>query len=296
MVGYRSSVLDPALRDDVLGRLGLARPPATDLDGLTALYTGWCRHVPFDNLRKLVALATAKDGELPGLQPDDFFTAFLAHGTGGTCWPSSEAWLGLLHACGFDARRAAATMLPVPIPEDSPHRPNHGSTIVTLGDAEYVVDTSMLSEEPLRLEGTTASTADPVVGIDAERTGDRWMLRFMPWRPGGRLACELEPTAADPRLPAERYEYSRTFSPFNAEVHARRNFADTVIVVALDSAFRISRPDGEADGEPFEGDSRRRDQVLLEEMGYSEEIVAALPAGTSTTRDALLKRASTEAT
>ena len=282
MVGYRSSVLDPALRDDVLARLGLDRPPSLDLAGLTSLYTAWCRRVPFDNLRKLVALATAKGGPLPGIDPDDFFRAFLAHGTGGTCWPSSEAWLALLRACGFEARRAAAAMLPVPIPEDSPHRPNHGSTIVTLDGTDYVADTSMLSEQPLRLGGTTATTDDPVVGIDADRTGDRWTLRFMPWRPEGRLACELDPAPVGGDVPAQRYEYSRTSSPFNADVHARRNFADKVVVVALDTAFRIDRPGGESAAEPFRGDRHRRDEVLIDEMGYSEEIVASLPAGTVT--------------
>lgn len=276
-------MIGAVLHRRVLDRLGVQRVPV-DAGGLRTLYSAWCRAVPFDNLRKIIALRDAPASvPLPGIEPDDFFTAFLAHGTGGTCWPTSEAWLALLLACGFDARRVAATMLPVPVPEDSPGRPNHGSTIVTIDGVDHVVDTSMLSEDPLVLgPGPATATPDPVVGIDAERTGARWLLRFMPWRPEGRLPCELDPAPVAADLPAARYEFSRTGSPFNGDVHARRNLADRVLIVANGSVFRIDRASGETVPEPLDGDVTRRDEVLVGEMGYSEEIVARLPAGTVT--------------
>ena len=277
-------VIDLALRDAVLERLGLGAPPAPDAAGLTLLYRAWCRAVPFDNLRKLISLRGGDAGPLPGLDPADFFTAFLAHRTGGTCWPSNEAMLALLMSSGIEARRAAATMLPVPIPPDSPHRPNHGTTIATIEGDEYVVDTSMLSEHPLLLDRSAerVSTPDPVVGIDADRDGDRWTLHFQPWRPGGRLACELETTPIGPEVPSLRYEYSRARSPFNDTVHARRNLAEYVVIVALGQVFRIDRATGASVPEDLEGNRARRDAVLIDELGYSNEIVAALPADTVT--------------
>jgi len=42
--------------------------------------------VPFDNVRKLIHVKSGKAGPLPGGTAEDFFTAWLRHGTGGTCW------------------------------------------------------------------------------------------------------------------------------------------------------------------------------------------------------------------
>jgi uncharacterized membrane protein len=66
--------------------------------------------VPFDNVRKLIALRLAHAPPLPGTYAADFFEHWLAHGTGGTCWSSSNALQMLLVALGFTTRRIAGSM------------------------------------------------------------------------------------------------------------------------------------------------------------------------------------------
>ena len=114
--------LPNALVESVLEKLGLAAAPAVDRAGLESLYHAWCRSVPFDNLQKLIHIRSGSAEPLPGDTPEEFFEAWLAHGTGGTCWAGNGALASLLAALGFAARRAIATMLVAPnLP------PNHGS-------------------------------------------------------------------------------------------------------------------------------------------------------------------------
>lgn len=88
----------------VLDRLGFASKPDTSLEGLTQLYGSWCRRVPFDNIRKLIHVRAGKTATLPGDTPNEFFEAWLAHGTGATCWAANGALCDLLVSIGFDAR------------------------------------------------------------------------------------------------------------------------------------------------------------------------------------------------
>ena len=265
-------------RDAVLARLGLDDVPSTDPDGLTALDLAWCRSVPFDNVRKRIALEADRNGPLPGLDPRDFFAVLLAHGTGATCWPGANALNWLLVACGFGAQRVAATMEPIPFPPDDPVRPNHGSNVVTLEDQRFLLDTSFLSETPIQLvTGEGAAMVDPVVGVLVEPDGARWTAEFMPWRPGGMLTCRIESLAADDELFTRRYEHSRTSGRFNEQVHVRRNFADCVQILGLGQHFVIDRPSGTTSTESTLGDQSERDRLLVEVFGFSEEIAAALP-------------------
>lgn len=81
-----------------------------DADGLRRIYQAWCRSVPFDNVRKLIVLHGDPGAPLPGMDAEEFFTAWLQHGCGGTCWPSATALHALLAAVGFDPRLVAASM------------------------------------------------------------------------------------------------------------------------------------------------------------------------------------------
>ena len=98
------------LRLRVAKRLGLEPRLETNIQGLYALYGAWCRKVPFDNVRKLIALRTGDAGPLPGGDATDFLENFLEHGTGGTCWSSSNALFELATAFGFRARRISGSM------------------------------------------------------------------------------------------------------------------------------------------------------------------------------------------
>ena len=69
------------------------------------------------------------------------------------------------------------------------------------------------------------------------------------------------------------YESSRIDSPFNARLFARKNIAEGVVCIAQGARYFRSA----------EGIARRAlaleeiAQVLIEDFGYSEEIVARLP-------------------
>ena len=88
-----------ATAEVVLERFGLSGRRALTLGGLEELYQTWCRKVPFDNVRKRIALAKGQGGALPGGTSEDFFANWLTHGAGGTCWPTSNALYALLVWC-----------------------------------------------------------------------------------------------------------------------------------------------------------------------------------------------------
>ena len=136
--------LPAALRRRVLERLGLPGPPPLTLAGLAALYRAWCASVPFENTRKMMALRTGGDGELPGARAADFLAHLIDHGTGGTCWPSSNALYAVASALGFDARRVAGSMRDLGVV-------SHASVKVRIDGADWLVDSSMLTNEPTPL-------------------------------------------------------------------------------------------------------------------------------------------------
>jgi N-hydroxyarylamine O-acetyltransferase len=107
-----------ALLERVLERLGFCAAPSADLAGLRAVYSAWCGKVPFDNGRKMIALRAQHDLPLPGGDAEQFFETWLAHGTGGTCWPSSSAVYELVQSLGFEGAQPIQSA-PVCRPESS---------------------------------------------------------------------------------------------------------------------------------------------------------------------------------
>jgi N-hydroxyarylamine O-acetyltransferase len=263
--------LDRDLVERVLDRLGFAKPPDPDCAGLAALYGAWCERVPFDNVRKRLHVAARDPGPLPGDDPGDFFAAWLAHGTGGTCWAGNGALCELLGALGFRAERGVATMMALP---DLP--PNHGTVFVTLDGARWLVDASILFAEPLALpteEGATTAIDHAAWGVVARREGGRVLVRWNALhRP--ELDCRIEPIdtgAADYRA---RHEATRIWSPFNFSISARLNRGGGVVGMGLGQRAEIS-PEGKQALRPFEPGERTR--YLVEVLGIAEALAAALP-------------------
>src|SRR5881628_2632800 len=88
------------LLDRILERFGLGAPPDRTVGGLRQLYAAWCLAVPFDNVRKMIALRVASHHPLPGGDPREFFESWLSDGCGGTCWPTSNALFALVSSLG----------------------------------------------------------------------------------------------------------------------------------------------------------------------------------------------------
>ena len=262
------SEVAPGLIERALARLGFDAEPGIDRRGLEALYAAWCERVPFDNVRKRIAMLEGTPGPLPGGLPADFLTAWLEHGTGGTCWPSSNGLHALVRACGFEVRRISASMF-----DRNDH--NHGSLIVRLAGLELLVDSSMLSEAPIPLRrGVAAVLDDPVHPIRVEPVEASFRIHWGMAQSRDTLPCRLMDDPVDEAFYLERYEISRGYSVFNNALYARRNFPGRLVSFVANTrhektaagiASRVLAP-------------AELERALVEELGLSEAIVARLAA------------------
>src|ERR1700720_1481707 len=156
--------LAPRLVERVLTKLGLRKRPDLNLAGLNTLYAAFSANVPFDNIQKRIWFASPQTTPLPGGDPNEFFNNWLAHGTGGTCWPLNGAMYALAHALGFDARRIVGSE----IVEGYPRGANHGSVLGTLDGMNYLVDAWMASFKVLPLiSGRPSSTGNGIHDVSA---------------------------------------------------------------------------------------------------------------------------------
>ncbi|MDX1382653.1 MAG: arylamine N-acetyltransferase [Thermoanaerobaculia bacterium] len=261
----RDDVLRPATVERVCRRLGLGTEPRHDRAGLDAVYGAWCRHVPFDNVRKLLALAgDAEDEPLPGATAEDFFAHWLADGAGGTCWPSSNGLYTVLRALGFAARRISASMHDTGVP-------NHGSVVVSLAEGDYLADSSLLTGSSLPLRRGRDHDHD-VEGqrVRVSAASDTWVLEF-PLAAGGSMRCRLLEDPVTFGFYRDRYELSRRDSPFNHALYARRGAGRER--VAFQGVARFAGGDG---AEPAELSREELLAALPRDLGLSEEICGRL--------------------
>lgn len=268
-------ILSAELTERVLQKLGLNAAPDPTLNSLRRLYALWGRAVPFDNVRKLIDMASGSTAPLPGTTADDFFRHWLQHGTGGTCWAGAGALSTLLRTLGFTVDRGIATMLVAP---DLP--PNHGTVIVTFDEGRFLVDSSILHGEPLPLiEGGEAEIEHPAWGVRCAWRDGRWHIAWRPLHKLDGFECRIERLSAEQSEYTERYEATRGWSPFNYELSARINRDGRVVGAAFGRGV-VLLGDGSILAEPF-SEAQRRER-LIEDMGFSEEIVDQLPPDSPT--------------
>lgn len=263
--------LAPELRDEVLARLGFGATVRPDRAGLDALYLAWCRNVPFDNLVKRIDLV-ANTTPFRNEGPAEFFALWLEHGCGGTCWPSSRALGALLASLGFEVRLGSAAMA-----DDVVGRiHSHGTIIATVEGRRVWVDSSMLTDEPVPLvTGAETYLEHPLRPVRVEPVGELWRVHWTSGAIGGVMGCLLLDADVDVDHYTARYEWSRGMSPFNTGVYATVNRADDVLSFAQGRRI-VLNPSGLSRSRPL-GDAERR-RALVDDFGYSEAIVDALPA------------------
>jgi N-hydroxyarylamine O-acetyltransferase len=261
----------PETVDAVLDRLGLDTAPQICRTGLDAIYRAWCRRVPFDGVIKRIDLVAGTSPFRNDL-PQDFFTLYLEHGTGGTCWPSTRALGALLAAVGFDVRLGSASMA-----DDLVGRVHsHGTILATVDDELLWVDTSMLTDEPVPLvRGEETTLEHPLRPVRVEPVDGLWRVHWVQSARPGTMGCLLLDDHVGGDHYSERYEWSRGWSPFNTALYATTNRDDHVVTLALGRRIVLDT-DGLHESEPLDADTRQA--VLVDELGYSEEITGALPA------------------
>ena len=265
-------MITPQLVEQVLAKLGLQKQPENDLAGLETLYGRWCRKVPFDNLQKRLFFSAGGEGPLPSHTANNFFQDWLTYGTGGTCWAVSHALHDLLQVLGFEARRASGTMLTSP----TVRGPNHGTVIVTLDGAQYLIDGSMLTERPLPLEeGSPGDAQHPAAQIQFEKRAEQWHFFCRPLHLLDGVWCRIDAINVSVSAFDQYYEGTRGWSPFNFALNARINTQNQVTGIIADKKITI-KPDGQATCEVMQGAERVK--FLVEQVGIAEEIIARLPA------------------
>ena len=178
----------------------------------------------FDNISKLIALRTAPDESLPGIDANEFFERWLTHHVGGTCWTSSNALFELIASIGFDARRIAGSMRDTGIV-------SHGSVKVALDGIDWLVDSSMLTRAPLPLTESLFANNEPVFSAEVEYVdGTHVIWTDLPPSPTC-MPCRLLVDPATYAFYVEKWEGSRDRSPFNQRLYALRNVgADRLVL------------------------------------------------------------------
>lgn len=268
---YIAEPLAASLVESVLTKLGISHTPEPTLDSLKTVYRAWCQLVPFDNARKLIALRGGAPGPFPGDSAEDFFRAWMAHGSGGTCWAANGALCAFLQNLGFDASPGIATMMAAPnLP------PNHGTVSVLIDAQRYLVDASILHVDPLPItEGAATQIDHPAWGIRCTPQESRWVIAWRPQlRPEG-LNCQinrLDATRADFR---QFYEATRAWGPFNYQLAVRTNRGDSVLGIVFGQRVDFD-PTGAVSQSPLTYEQRT--QQLIDTFGYSEEIAHQIPA------------------
>lgn len=261
--------LDPRQLESILARLGLGAAPPPTLAGLTETYGAWCRHVPFDNARKLIALHAGTSGPLPGDDPAEFFGAWLEHGVGGTCWAGNGALCALLETLGFDAVRGVATMMVAPgIP------PNHGTVVARLPEGDHLVDASILHVKPLPIvAGHPAAVTHPAWGVDGHWLGESYAVRWRGFVRPDAIDCRIDAWPVDAARFRTQHEATRSWSPFNFELMFTLVRGEGRIGIGGGQAVRIAA-DGTLSAEPLTD----RVGYLVDELGVSATLARQIPA------------------
>jgi N-hydroxyarylamine O-acetyltransferase len=269
MAGTLDNTLSKQQQERVLQKLGFSNHPEPGENSLRAIYQSWCFKVPFDNVRKLIHLYANDPAPLPGDTATDFFEAWLAHGTGGTCWSSSGALYALLESLGFTVSRGIATMLVAP---DLP--PNHATVLVTCDKRTFLVDSSIRTYVPLLISDDCNAQQYPF-NVKLIKRDDQYYIWWQPLHITTGLECRIDRFSAEGEEYQQRYERTRDWSPFNYQLASRLNTNDSIIGTAAGKWVELDAK-GQAKQEEIDDEQRKR--LLVERIGMSEEIVEKLPA------------------
>ena len=272
--------LPPALLERVLEKLGLSQPISVDLDGLDRVLKAFVFGVHLDNVRKRIWFAGARTGPLPGGEPVDFFEHWLAHGTGGTCWPLHGGLSALLQTLGFPARRIAGALImgSGDMTDEYDFDTNHASVMVRLDGKDYLTDGNIGSVAPLPMVPGEVNTAGwGIHELESRPFGDQLDVLFSPQTGRGKRITFRPGPAYDPvshEFCLAQYEYSKKVSPFNQALLACARSPDRIVTVGRSNRI-VVHADASVTKTPVSDAERKR--ALVEDLKFSEEIVEKIP-------------------
>jgi N-hydroxyarylamine O-acetyltransferase len=272
---------EPVLSADLLARtlckLDLTSEITLDRLGLNRLYAAFSKNVPNDNIQKRIWLVGDRTRPMTGGDPIEFFDNWLAHGTGGTCYPANGALYALLRATGFDARRISGSVLMEGIEQGG----NHGSVLVRLDGKDYLVDAQLAAFTALPLvPGQSTSTGNGIHDISAVPTAEGFDVQ---WYPGSNrlrplvMRPELDMGPVDHNYFLAQYALSvslyRRRSPFNEALFIARHFSESILVVSRNNKTEVFSDNVAIKSEIT---ANERVRILIEELGISEHTVNAI--------------------
>ncbi|XIH65368.1 hypothetical protein C1N59_17670 [Pantoea sp. SGAir0183] len=266
--GFNLKLLNSQI-ERVMEKLRIPRPPEPTLEGLGELYRAWCRYVPFDNIRKRIDSTSNTIKPLPGANPHDFFSHWLANGTGGTCWAGHGALYALLKHFNFPVQYGISTMLSAH--PASFNSPGHGTLLVPLDNETYVIDATMLHGAPLPLREWQSNHS--VWGTRVHFSEGHWCIN---WKPLGRpwLDCRLLESDAVEAEYTRRHELSRDNSRFDGSLLIRLAGNNTITGIVKGELI-IRDSDGKEIHSTLSHDEQCK--MLIEHFGINEETVFSIP-------------------
>jgi N-hydroxyarylamine O-acetyltransferase len=279
MSSSRRAGLSSASAEGMLERIGFKAAPPMSSWGLAEIYRAWCRSVPFDNVLRRIQICEGAEHDgarLPGWTPEEFARDYLTHGVGGPCAPAGITFESLLQTLGFATRIVLATM------EDPDGESlGHVTTVVTVGDEVFLVDTVILCEAPIPMprEGS-AVLPDPIHPVEVRRRCGAWRIAYASAMTRAPAVCTVTDRVVDEQAWRALYretQASRTFRRFNGGLYIRRNVQGGVSVIYRDCHVIV---DGSGRRERWVGQDER-DDLLLGDFGLSQEIVSRLPPETT---------------
>ena len=273
---------EPTLSADLLTRillkLDLTDRPKLDLAGLNCVYAAFSGNVPNDNIQKRIWFADDQTRPVTGGDPIEFFENWLAHGTGGTCFPASGGLHALLRAIGFNTNRISGSVIMEGIEPDG----NHGSVLVNLKGVDYLVDAQLGAFTVLPLvQGEPSSTGDHIHDIRAVPVLGGFDVQ---WYPGSNrqdplvMRPNLEDGPVDHQFFLTHYDLSaskeRKRSRFNDALFISRHFLDSILIVAGRKRTKIFANNTVTKTDISDAE---RTRSLIEEFGISVEAANAVP-------------------
>lgn len=254
--------------------LGVGAQPSAGPDTLAEIYRRWCALVPYDNLLIRRALSTDPTAEVLGVPPERLLTGALRHRTGSQCTETAQAFHAFLQALGFDVRFGIGSFGG----RTGRAELNHVSVLVGFGDELHLVDTVLLSGRPIVLRDHTEVVHAPLRYRTERRAEQWWILTSAPVR-GTPMALRLLAESRDPEICAAIYRgvQGPGFKALNSSLYGRRN-VDGEMLSFSHSQFHRTTLTGTTSTRCADMDSRRT--ALIEDFGFSADLVASIPADT----------------